>query len=153
MIMSHGRATPAAVVLVRVALAASFFSAVADRFGLWGEAGDPGVAWGSFDPFLDYTGKLLWFLPPGLIPAIGWTATVLEVALGVGLVLGVLPRLVAALTGLLLTTFAITMTAGLGPEAPLSYSVWTAAAASFLLASLRPVPRPKPEIEEEHEED
>lgn len=152
MIMTHGRATPAAVVLVRVALAASFFSAVADRFGLWGEAGDPGVAWGSFDPFLDYTAKLLWFLPPGLIPAFGWTATVLEVALGVGLILGVLPRLVAFLSGLLLTVFAITMTAGLGAESALSYSVWTAAAASFLLASLRPVPKPEPEIEEEDED-
>ncbi len=42
------------------ALAAGFLSAVADRFGLWGPTGTPGVAWGGFDPFLVYTRKLLW---------------------------------------------------------------------------------------------
>jgi hypothetical protein len=32
------------------------------------------------------------------------------------------------------------MTVALGFEPPLSYSVWSAAAGAFLLASLRPVP-------------
>src|SRR5689334_17930898 len=50
-----------AVWLLRVALAFSFLSAVADRFGLWGQFGS-GVAWGDFERFTAYTAQLLWFL-------------------------------------------------------------------------------------------
>ena len=123
---------------LRLALGIAFLSAVADRFGLWGPAGTPGVGWGAFEPFLAYTGQLLWFLPAGLVPAAGWTATVLEIALAVGLLVGVRLRAVALATGVLLSVFAITMTVALGAESPLSYSVWSAAAGAFLLASLRP---------------
>jgi hypothetical protein len=132
--------TAPAAVFLRFALAAGFLSAVADRFGLWGPAGTPGVGWGGFDPFLAYTGQLLWFLPAGLVPAAGWAATALEVALAVGLLAGVRVPVFALATGLLLTVFAIAMTVALGPEPPLSYSVWSAAAGAFLLASLRPAP-------------
>jgi hypothetical protein len=120
-----------------VALAAGFLSAVADRFGVWGPTDTPGVSWGGFAPFLAYTGKLLWFLPAGLVPAAGWGSTIVEVALAVGLLVGIRLRAVALATGILLLVFAITMTVSLGPEPPLSYSVWSAAAGSFLLASLR----------------
>ena len=129
-----------AAVLLRLALAAGFLSAVADRFGLWGPPGTPGVAWGGFDRFLAYTGKLLWYLPAGVVPAAGWAATVLEVVLAVGLVAGVRLRAVALACGVLLSVFAVTMTVALGPEPPLSSSVWSAAAGGFLLASLRPAP-------------
>ena len=40
------RLTRFAATALRVALAAGFLSAVADRFGLWGMPGTPGVAWG-----------------------------------------------------------------------------------------------------------
>jgi uncharacterized membrane protein YphA (DoxX/SURF4 family) len=132
------RSTAPAAVFLRVALAAGFLSAVADRFGLWGPAGTPGVAWGSFDPFLAYTGRLLWYLPAGLVAVAGWAATVLEVVLAVGLLVGVRLRAVAFASGLLLATFAVAMTVALGPEPPLSYSVWAAAAGAFLLASIHP---------------
>ena len=128
--------TRAAALFLRVALAAGFLSAVADRFGLWGPPGTPGVAWGRFEPFLEYTGQLLWFLPAGAVSAAGWVATILEVVLAVGLLVGVRLRLVALASGLLLLTFAVAMTAALGPEPPLSYSVWTAAAGAFVLATL-----------------
>src|SRR3954465_693058 len=93
--------TALAAVFLRLALAAGFLSAGADRFGLWGPAGTPGVAWGGFDPFLAYTGKLLWFLPAGLVPATGWAATVLEVTLAVGLLASVRLRAVALASGVL----------------------------------------------------
>ena len=127
-----------AMATFRVAMGVTFLSPVADRFGLWGPAGTPGVAWGGFDPFLDYTGLLLWFLPASLVPIAGWAATVLEIVLAVGLLVGIGLRVFAFASGLLLTVFAVTMTAAFGPEPPLSYSVWTAAAGAFLLASLRP---------------
>lgn len=126
----------AAATLLRFALAASFLSAVADRFGLWGAPGTPGVAWGAFEPFLAYTKTLLWFLPAGLVPAAGWFATVLETLLGIGLIVGVRLPVVALVSGLLLSNFGICMTIANGPEGPFSYSVWTAAAGAFLLATL-----------------
>ena len=134
------RSTAVAAIFLRLALAAGFLSAVADRFGLWGPPGTPGVAWGGFDPFLAYTGQLHWFLPTGLVPVAGWASTVLEVALAVGLVAGVRVRAVALASGVLLSVFAVTMTVALGPEPPLSASVWSAATGAFLLASLRPAP-------------
>jgi hypothetical protein len=45
-------------IALRVALAAGFLSAVADRFGLWGLPDTPGVARGDWSHFLVYTAKL-----------------------------------------------------------------------------------------------
>jgi hypothetical protein len=53
--------------MVRLPLAFSFLSAVADRFGLWGPFGTAGVAWGDFerltapDPPVDSGPKGRWF--------------------------------------------------------------------------------------------
>jgi hypothetical protein len=71
-----------------------------------------------------------------LLPIVGWTATVLEVVLAVGLLIGFRLRLFAVASGLLLTIFAVAMTVALGAEAALSYSVWSAAAGAFLLAAV-----------------
>ncbi|MES2791892.1 MAG: hypothetical protein V4719_19915 [Planctomycetota bacterium] len=124
----------AAPIGMRVALAAGFLSAVADRFGLWGPLGTSGVAWGEFDKFLEYTATILPFLPPALVAVAGWTATLAEIVLAVALLVGVRVRLAAIASGLLLLTFAIAMTTSLGFEPPLTYSVWTAAAGAFLLS-------------------
>ena len=125
-----------AAIALRIALAVSFLSAVADRFGLWGTAGTGNVAWGTFPSFLDYTGLLLWFLPASLVPMFGWAATVAEVVLAIGLLVGFKLRWFALASGVLLLTFAVAMTAALGAEPAFSYSVWTAAAAAFLLGCL-----------------
>jgi uncharacterized membrane protein YphA (DoxX/SURF4 family) len=135
---STKRLSDAAPVAMRMALAAGFLSAVADRFGLWGPIGKPGVSWGGFAKFLDYTATLLPFLPTTLVAVAGRAATVAETLLGVALLAGVRVRLAALASGVLLLTFAIAMTTALGPEAPLSYSVWTAAAGAFLLARDQP---------------
>lgn len=125
-----------AAIALRVALAVSFLSAVADRFGVWGPPGSPNVAWGTFDSFLQYTGLLLWFLPPTLVSISGWVATVLEVLLALGLLSGYCLRWVALASAVLLFAFAVSMTVALGWEPAFSYSVWTASAAACLLASL-----------------
>lgn len=128
----------AAPIAMRMALATGFLSAVADRFGLWGPIGTPGVSWGGFARFLEYTATLLPFLSTTLVTVAGWAATAAEITLGVALLVGVRVRLAALASGILLLTFAIAMTTALGPEAPLSYSVWTAAAGAFLLAQNQP---------------
>lgn len=121
--------------LLRLALGAAFLSAVADRFGLWGAYGSPGVAWGDFGHFTAYTAKLNWFVPAGLIPALAWAATVAEAALGLGLIFGLFTRASALLSGMLLLLFAAAMTLALGVKAPLNYSVFSAAAGALLLSA------------------
>jgi putative oxidoreductase len=61
-----------ATVSLRFALALAFLSAVADRFGLWGKPGSPGVSWGNMTQFNAYVAKLNWFLPAAVIPLTGW---------------------------------------------------------------------------------
>ena len=61
-----------ATVSLRIALAIAFLSAVADRFGLWGKPGRPGVSWGNMGQFNAYVAKLNWFLPAAVIPLTGW---------------------------------------------------------------------------------
>ena len=47
----------------RLALGASFLSAVADRFGLWGPYGAKNVSWGNFAHFVEYTGAVTSLFP------------------------------------------------------------------------------------------
>jgi uncharacterized membrane protein YphA (DoxX/SURF4 family) len=124
--------------LVRITLAIGFLSAVADRFGLWGRPGTPGVAWGDLTSFNAYVAKLNWFVPVGLIPIVGGASTVAETALALALLIGWKLRWVSLASALLLLSFAATMTLALGPKAPLDYSVFTAAAAAFLLFATQP---------------
>jgi hypothetical protein len=122
-----------AVWLLRVALAFSFLSAVADRFGLWGRFGIAGVAWGGFERFTAYTGQLLWFLPSYLVSPAAMLATAAELIVAGGLLAGWRLHSWAFGAAALLLSFALAMTFALGVKAPIDYSVWTAAAAAFLL--------------------
>lgn len=121
---------------LRVSLAASFLSAVLDRFGVWGKPGSPGVAWGNVENFLSYTAVLNPWVPASLIGVVGWSATILEIVLGVLLILGFRLKEVATLSGLLLGVFSLSMIATVGIKGPLDYSVFTASAAAFSLAIL-----------------
>src|SRR5215468_2999856 len=60
-----------------------------------------------------------------------------EILLGMALVLGAFTRVAAFLSGWLLLLFALSMTFALGLKAPLNFSVFTASAAAFLLATCR----------------
>ena len=122
-------------VFLRLALGFSFLSAVADRFGLWGVYGQPNVAWGNYARFVTYTAKLNWFLPAATIPALATIATAAESLFGLLLVLGWKTRTISLLSGILLTTFALTMTMALGVKAPLDLSVFPAAGGALLLAT------------------
>ena len=122
-----------ATVFARAALGTAFLSAVADRFGLWGPAGTPHVAWGNFDAFTDYVGVLGPYLPAALWAPTAWAVTVVEVVLGFALVLGVAVRWTAFASAATLTVFALSLLFFAGIETPFSYSVFSAAAAALLL--------------------
>ena len=120
---------------LRLSIAGGFLSAVADRFGIWGAAGTPNVAWGAWAPFVEYVAKLNWFAPTPIVSFLAWAATFGETVLAVGLIVGWQLHWFALGSGLLLLSFALTMTLALGIKAPLNYSVFTASAGAFFLAA------------------
>jgi uncharacterized membrane protein YphA (DoxX/SURF4 family) len=122
-------------VYMRLALGSAFLAAVTDRLGLWGPPGTRNVAWGNFDTFLAYTAQLNPYLPAAWIPMVGWGVTLAEAACGLALIVGFQTRKVAMGSGLLLLAFALGMTMSLGVKAPFNYSVFSAAAGAFLLAT------------------
>jgi len=127
-------------ILLRLPLSASFLSAVADRFGLWGAPGTPNVVWGDFAAFSAYTETLNPWAPTALVPLLAWTATAAEIVLGFALLLGVRIRWTATLSGLLLCLFGLGMIMGTGVKPALDFSVFSAAAAAFALSILGPGP-------------
>ncbi len=124
-----------AITAARVALAVTFLSAVADRFGLWGPAGAEGVAWGDYSKFLEYARSMLPILPPALANAAASVATFLELLFAALLLVGAQLRWAALGSALLLGCFAICVTLSFGLKPALDYSVWSACAASLLLAA------------------
>ena len=122
----------------RLALGASFLSAVADRFGLWGPYGAKNVSWGTFAHFVEYTGVVTSVFPRSLTPSFAWASTAAEILCGVLLIAGFKMRFASVLSGLLLMSFALGMATGAGIKAPLDYSVFSASGAAFLLAFSEP---------------
>src|SRR6516165_3274098 len=122
----------------RFALGVSFLSAVADRFGLLGPHGAKNVSWGDFAHFEEYTGAVMSLFPSSSTVSFAWAATVAETLLGILLIAGFKTRMASVLSGLLLVSFAIGMVTGLGIKTPFDYSVFSAAAAAFLLAFWEP---------------
>lgn len=123
-----------ASIALRLALGLTFLYAIADRFGLLGAPGAPNISWGNFSRFTAYVGILNWYVPHLFVPALAWIETIVETLLGIALVMGVLLRPVAFASGLLLLSFALTMSAASGIGAAFAASVFTASAAAFMLA-------------------
>ncbi|SIQ27520.1 DoxX protein [Chryseobacterium sp. RU37D] len=116
---------------LRIAIAVTMLSAVADRLGFWGK----NSAWGNWENFEKYTGQLTFFLSKGLQIFSAYAATFLEILLPLLLLIGFKTRLAACGAGFLLLIFALSMTIASGAKAPLDYSVWVGSAAAFLLAN------------------
>jgi len=116
---------------LRVIISVTMLSAVADRFGLWGD----NSAWGNWENFEKYTRQLTFFLPEMLSTFSAYAATFLEVLFPLMLILGFKTKIAAYGTGFLLLVFALSMSIALGIKAPLDYSVWVGSAAAFLLAT------------------
>lgn len=122
--------TGIASIMLRLALAAGFLSAVASRLNLIYRNTSGWVG------FLDYTAKVNSFLPKNLIPVVAVTATVLETGLAILLVFGYHTRFAAYGAGGLTLLFAIAMAVSYGIKEPLDYSVFAFSAGAFLLATI-----------------
>ena len=79
---------------------------------------------------------LNWFVPEPIIPALAWAATLGELLIALGLLIGWQLRWVALAGGLLLLSFALTMAMALGIKAAFDFSVFGVAAGAFLLAAI-----------------
>jgi putative oxidoreductase len=117
----------------RAALGVSFLLSVSDRLGLYGNPGERGVSWGTFERFLGYAAKVNAFAPAGMIPFLGTAATVLEFLFGVTLVLGLALRWAAFGSAGLLFLFGSAMAISFGIKSPFDYSVFAAMCCALFL--------------------
>lgn len=124
------KVTDIATLLLRLALASGFLSAVASRLSLWGSQSS---GWANF---LTYTAQVNSFAPKSIIPAIAIGSTVLETTLGMLLLVGFKTNYAAYSAALLSFVFALAMTWSFGIKEPMDYSVFAFSAGAFLLATM-----------------
>jgi putative oxidoreductase len=118
-----------ATLLLRIALASGFLSAVASRLNFWGKQSS---GWQNFS---SYTEQVNSFVPKNFIPTIAVASTFLELVFGLLLLIGYQTSYVAYASALLTLLFAIAMTYSFGIKEPLDYSVFAFSASAFLLAT------------------
>jgi uncharacterized membrane protein YphA (DoxX/SURF4 family) len=138
--MTNERILQIARVFLRFALAITFLVSIADRFGWLGQYGGKNVSWGDWRHFVQYVAVLNWFVPKVMVNGLAVLETIIEFGLGIALLVGVYPRVVAWSSAVLLISFALTMSIALGVVAPVSYSVFSAAGGAMLLGAVG-VPR------------
>lgn len=119
---------------LRVALAAGFLSAVADRFGMWSQEVS---VWGNWSNFLAYTRMINPWFPDSFIPALGMIATAAEILFAIFLIVGFKTELTAKMSGILLLLFGVSMTFSTGIKGAFDYSVFSAAGAAFALSLMK----------------
>ena len=121
---------------LRLALGIGYLVPGFDRLGVWGKYGERNISWGDWQHFIKYAGQVMSFLPSSLVNVFAIMATIAEIGFGVLLLVGRWTRIAAIGSGILTLFFALSMAISFGIVSPLSYSVFTASAASFLLATL-----------------
>ncbi|WP_310992562.1 DoxX family protein [Aequorivita marina] len=119
---------------LRLAIAAGFLSAVADRFGLWPKDVS---AWGDWNSFLEYTEILNPWFPVSFIPIVAIVATAAEVIFALFLIIGFKTDFFAKLSGILLLVFALSMTFSTGIKGVFDFSVFSASAAAFAISFIK----------------
>lgn len=118
-----------ATLILRLAIAFNFLSAVSSRLGGWGGEGN-------WDKFLVYTAEVNSFAPAIMIPFLAVLATILEIMLSVLLLAGFRTKWAAFGSGMLMLLFALAMSYSFGVKSAFDYSVFVDSASAFLLASM-----------------
>ena len=116
--------------LLRIALASGFLSAVASRIGLWGKRSS------GWSGFLEYAAQVNSFAPKKVIPAIAIASTILETSLAILLLIGYKTSYAALAAAMLALFFSLAMAWSFGIKEPLDYSVLAFSAGAFLLATM-----------------
>lgn len=119
-----------AILLLRIAMAIGFLSAVSSRLGLLGKQSS---GWGNF---MVYAEKVNSFLPKSFIQPIAIVSTFLEILFAVLLLIGYQTRKTAIGASILTFLFALAMTYSFGIKDPLDYSVFVFSMGAFLLATV-----------------
>lgn len=132
--MDENKYLPYANLFLRLSLAFTLLSAVADRFGFWGEPGTKNVTWGNWFRFQEYTHRLNPYLSRGIADKVAVGITLVEVVFGLMLLFGVKVRWSAVGTGILTLLLSIATSITLGIKVALDQGLVVACAASFLLA-------------------
>jgi hypothetical protein len=102
-------------------IGAELVGAVADRFGLLGGPGSPGVSWGDWSHFRVETAELVpW---AALVSPAAVAATVAELTLGLLLVAGPWWRWTGTASAGLFTVYLVAMVPGMGASSVLEYGV------------------------------
>lgn len=118
---------------LRLALSASFLSAVADRFGWWGDQS----VWGNWENFVQYTQLINPWFPASFVEPLAVVATAAEIVFALTLLVGYRTELFATQSGFLLLAFALSLTFAVGLKGALDYSVLSASAAAFALSQMK----------------
>lgn len=123
---------------LRLAVGIAFLSASADRLGFLNNIlPADSIAWGNWENFVSYTALLNPWCPEGFLPILAVIATTAEILFGLCLIIGLSTEFFAKWSGVLLLIFAFSMAFTLGIKAPLDYSVFAAAGASFALSTMK----------------
>jgi uncharacterized membrane protein YphA (DoxX/SURF4 family) len=122
--------------IVRIVLGLAFVLSVADRFGLMGAYGSPGVSFGDYAHFVAYTRQVNSFLPASWAPTLAVLATLCETTIGTALVLGISTRKAALAALGLLLIFGIAMSISLGLSSHFPYAVVVLAGGAWFLSTL-----------------
>ena len=125
-----------AQLFLRIALGIGYLVPGLDRLGVWGRPGEKGISWGDWQHFMQYAGEVMGFIPAAIVNVLAVIATIAEIGFGLLLLLGKWTKIAALGSGVLALLFALAMAISFGIVSPLSYSVFTVSAASFLLASI-----------------
>jgi uncharacterized membrane protein YphA (DoxX/SURF4 family) len=120
--------------IARMLIGVGFLENVADRLGLLGPPGAPGVSWGDFQHFIAYTAQVNAFAPAAIIPALAVLATIGESTFGLTMLLGVRIPLAAAGSALLFFIFATAMV--LSGLSQFQYNVYLMSVTAWALATI-----------------
>ncbi|MDP9077845.1 MAG: DoxX family protein [Bacteroidota bacterium] len=125
-----------AQLVLRLALGAGFILPVMDRLGMLGPHGSPGVSWGDWKHFIDYTNTLLPFAGRPIANILGLVATLSEAVFGICLVVGFKIKQIALGAAILTLCFGLCMAIFVGIGAPFNYPVFVFTGAGLVLSGI-----------------
>jgi uncharacterized membrane protein YphA (DoxX/SURF4 family) len=133
---SMKNASGIAQLILRLALGVGFILPVMDRLGLLGAPGTPGVGWGDWKHFIDYTNTLIPFASRPVADVMGLIATIAEGVFGIFLIVGLKIKQIALGAAILTLSFGLCMAIFVGIGAPFNYPVFVFTGGALVLSGI-----------------